>query len=48
MDTPTLNQRGRSFYEAFGYKFGYEMPKFYEDELDGVTYQKFFKTGNMQ
>jgi len=42
VDTPTLNQRGRSFYEAVGYKFGYEMPKFYEDELDGVTYQKFF------
>jgi ribosomal protein S18 acetylase RimI-like enzyme len=42
VDTPTLNQRGRSFYEAIGYSFGYEMPRYYEDNLDGVTYQKFF------
>lgn len=42
VDTPTLNQRGRSFYEAVGYGYGYEMPRYYEDELDGVTYQKFF------
>lgn len=45
VDTPTLNQRGRSFYEAVGYGFGYEMPRYYEDELDGVTYQKFFPKG---
>lgn len=43
VDTPTLNQRGRSFYEAAGYSFGYEMPRYYEDKLDGVTYQKFFE-----
>jgi ribosomal protein S18 acetylase RimI-like enzyme len=42
VDTPTLNQKGRSFYEAAGYSFGYEMPRYYEDNLDGVTYQKFF------
>lgn len=42
VDTPTLNQRGRGFYEALGYSFGYEMPRYYEDGLDGVTYQKFF------
>lgn len=42
VDTPTLNQRGRSFYEALGYSYGYEMPRYYEDGLDGVTYQKFF------
>jgi len=42
VDTPTLNQIARSFYEAVGYRYGYEMPKYYEDELDGVTYQKFF------
>jgi ribosomal protein S18 acetylase RimI-like enzyme len=42
VDTPTLNQRGRSFYEAVGYRYGYEMPRYYEDNLDGVTYQKFF------
>lgn len=42
VDTPTLNQRGRSFYEAIGYNYGYEMPRYYEDNLDGVTYQRFF------
>jgi ribosomal protein S18 acetylase RimI-like enzyme len=42
VDTPTKNTRGRKFYEAIGYQFGYEMPRYYEDELDGVTYQKFF------
>lgn len=42
VDTPTLNQRGRGFYEAIGYSYGYEMPRYYEDNLDGVTYQKFF------
>ena len=43
VDTPTVNQKGRGFYEGIGYKFGYEMPRYYEDELDGVTYQKFFE-----
>jgi ribosomal protein S18 acetylase RimI-like enzyme len=42
VDTPTLNQKGRAFYEAIGYSYGYEMPRYYEDNLDGVTYQKFF------
>lgn len=42
VDTPTNNTRGRKFYEAIGYQLGYIMPKYYEDELDGVTYQKFF------
>ena len=42
VDTPTLNRKGRDFYEAVGYSFGYEMPRYYEDNLDGVTYQKFF------
>ena len=42
VDTPTLNRKGRDFYEAIGYRFGYELPRYYEDELDGVTYQKFF------
>jgi ribosomal protein S18 acetylase RimI-like enzyme len=45
VDTPTLNRKGRSFYEAEGYSFGYEMPRYYEDNLDGVTYQKFFSEG---
>lgn len=42
VDTPTLNRGGRKFYEAAGYQFGYIMPRYYEDTLDGVTYQKFF------
>jgi hypothetical protein len=33
---------GRKFYEATGYQLGYVMPRYYEDQLDGVTYQKFF------
>jgi len=42
VDTPTLNRKGRGFYEAIGYKYGYEMPRYYEENLDGITYQKFF------
>ena len=43
VDTPTLNQKGRAGSEAAGYQYGYEMPRYYEDGLDGVTLQKFFK-----
>lgn len=42
VDTPTTNIGGRKFYEAIGYQLGYIMPRYYEDGLDGVTYQKFF------
>jgi len=42
VDTPTTNKGGRAFYEAAGYQFGYIMPRYYEQALDGVTYQKFF------
>ena len=42
VDTPALNTGGRKFYEAIGYQLGYIMPRYYEDNLDGVTYQKFF------
>lgn len=42
VDTPTTNTGGRKFYEAVGYQLGYIMPRYYEDKLDGVTYQKFF------
>ena len=42
VDTPTTNTRGRKFYEAIGYQLGYIMPRYYEEGLDGVTYQKFF------
>lgn len=44
VDTPTKNNRGRNFYEAVGYQLGCIMPRYYEDELDGVTYQKFFES----
>jgi hypothetical protein len=30
------------FYQAVGYQLGFIMPPYYEDGLDGVTYQKFF------
>jgi ribosomal protein S18 acetylase RimI-like enzyme len=43
VDTPVLNTKGRSFYEAVGYQCAYIMPRYYEDVLDGVTYQKFFE-----
>lgn len=42
VDTPVDNLGGRRFYEAMGYQYGYLMPHYYEDHLDGVTYQKFF------
>jgi ribosomal protein S18 acetylase RimI-like enzyme len=44
VDTPVNNHGGRAFYEAVGYQFGYLMPRYYESQLDGVTYQKFFDT----
>lgn len=43
VDTPISNAKGRSFYAAVGYKCAYVMPRYYEDFLDGVTYQKFFR-----
>ena len=43
VDTPSTNTGGRKFYEAIGYQLGYIMPRYYEDGLDGVTYQKFFE-----
>jgi ribosomal protein S18 acetylase RimI-like enzyme len=43
VDTPVSNVKGRQFYEAVSYKFAYAMPHYYEENLDGVTYQKFFE-----
>jgi ribosomal protein S18 acetylase RimI-like enzyme len=43
VDTPISNAKGRNFYEAVGYKCAYIMPHYYENSLDGVTYQKFFE-----
>jgi ribosomal-protein-alanine N-acetyltransferase len=42
VDTPTLNLGGCAFYEAAGYNRAYVMPRYYEDALDGVTFQRFF------
>jgi ribosomal protein S18 acetylase RimI-like enzyme len=42
VDTPVDNARGRRFYEAMSYRAAYVMPRYYDDALDGVTYQKFF------
>jgi ribosomal protein S18 acetylase RimI-like enzyme len=39
VDTPTSNKGGRAFYEAMGFQFAYLMPRYYEGQLDGVTYQ---------
>ncbi len=43
VDTPVDNLGGRKFYTSIGFSQGYIMPKFYESELDGVTFQKFFQ-----
>jgi len=48
VDTPTLNTGGRKFYEAIGFQLGYIMPRYYEDQLDGVTHQKFFEAVNVE
>ena len=42
VDTPVNNEPARAFYEAIGYAAAYEMPRYYSDELDGVTYTRFF------
>jgi ribosomal protein S18 acetylase RimI-like enzyme len=42
VDTPTGNTGGRRFYEAAGFQIGYVMPRYYDDQTDGVTYQRFF------
>jgi ribosomal protein S18 acetylase RimI-like enzyme len=42
VDTPVDNKGGRAFYEARGYAEDYRMTRYYADDLDGVTYVKFF------
>lgn len=42
VDTPVDNLVGRNFYVSVGFVQGYIMPKFYESNLDGITFQKFF------
>lgn len=42
VDTPVDNQGARCFYEANGFTEAYRMPRYYSDDLDGVTFVKFF------
>jgi ribosomal protein S18 acetylase RimI-like enzyme len=44
VDTPVNNEGGRAFYEGRGYHEDYRMTRYYADDLDGVTYVKFFDT----
>ncbi|MBN8827763.1 MAG: GNAT family N-acetyltransferase [Sphingobacteriia bacterium] len=43
VDTPINNFNGRKFYTSIGFNEAYIMPNFYENNLDGVTFQKFFE-----
>jgi hypothetical protein len=42
VDTPVDNLLGRGFYEAIGFSQDYIMSRYYADNLDGVTYVRFF------
>ncbi|WP_100551484.1 GNAT family N-acetyltransferase [Caedibacter taeniospiralis] len=42
VDTPVDNVEGRKFYTSVGFTEAYIMPQFYESDLNGVTFQKFF------
>lgn len=42
VDTPVENRGGCAFYRAVGYVEAYIMPRYYADDLDGITFQKFF------
>jgi ribosomal protein S18 acetylase RimI-like enzyme len=42
VDTPVDNEGGRAFYIARGYSEDYRMSRYYADDLDGITYVKFF------
>jgi ribosomal protein S18 acetylase RimI-like enzyme len=44
VDTPVDNLSGRRFYEATGFAEDYVMTRYYADDLDGVTYVRFFET----
>jgi ribosomal protein S18 acetylase RimI-like enzyme len=41
-DTPVDNETARVFYESRGYTPDYVMSRYYADDLDGVTYVRFF------
>ena len=42
VDTPVDNVQARGFYDARGFTEAYRMPRYYADDVDGVTYAKFF------
>lgn len=42
VDTPVDNEAGRAFYLSIGFTEAYRMPRYYSDELDGVTFTMFF------
>ena len=42
VDTPVDNDVARAFYLGRGYSEGYRMSRYYADDLDGITYVKFF------
>jgi ribosomal protein S18 acetylase RimI-like enzyme len=42
VDTPVDNEVARAFYLARGYSEDYRMSRYYADDLDGITYVKFF------
>jgi ribosomal protein S18 acetylase RimI-like enzyme len=42
LDTPVDNAGARAFYESRGFSEDYRMTRYYADDLDGVTYVKFF------
>jgi ribosomal protein S18 acetylase RimI-like enzyme len=42
VDTPVDNLLGRGFYEAIGFTQDYTMTRYYADDLDGVTYVRFY------
>lgn len=41
-DTPVNNHAGRAFYESRRYSADYVMSRYYADDVDGVTYVRFF------
>jgi hypothetical protein len=46
VDTPVDNEGARTFYVARGYSEDYRMSRYYADDLDGITYVKFFDTAD--
>ena len=42
VDTPVDNVAGRAFYDAVGFTADCVMTRYYADDLDGVTYVRFF------